>query len=328
MADTPSDLPTPPGGSEGLDFSNMPIEDLVQLTLHSAGENASRDLHDSLDDVAARIRERVANGDTGTPAPGSTAPGWGGGISSWLPWLALIVVGAIVGSAVGVSGLAGRPAGETTVDVPVSISESAPVFACVDGPLVARIPGGTRVLATERSDDSTWVGVRDPLTLGGTLWIGLGDVSLDDGVPALSALPVGGDCPTTVVTLPEPEPVVTQEPAPGPNPQPSVPSDITQPAILQYGGFPTSLQSCPGYDTSSLYAVASDNVGVVRVQVTWSGSSAGAVELSPSGGQWVGSITVPLDSSGPITVVFKAFDQAGNQSPIKSVKFNVSSCLI
>ncbi len=159
---------------------------------------------------------------TATPAPRPRAappPAGAAAFRRGYRGSALVVVGALVGTAVGVSGLAGRPVGETTVDVPVSLSDSAPVFACVDGPLVARIPGGTRVLATERSEDSTWVGVRDPLTLGGTLWVGLGDVSLDDGVPALEALPVGGDCPTTVVALPavEPEPVVTEEPTPGPS---------------------------------------------------------------------------------------------------------------
>ena len=57
------------------------------------------------------IRRRVADGDTGTPAPGPTAPGWGGGVSSWLPWLALVVVAGLGGTALGASGLVGTPVG-------------------------------------------------------------------------------------------------------------------------------------------------------------------------------------------------------------------------
>jgi hypothetical protein len=158
--------------------------------------------------VADAIRSRVAAGDPGTSVAGGTAPGWGGGVWSWMPWVGLIAVGALVGGAVGVSGAVGRPAGDVTVDVPVSIGESAPAHSCVDGPIIGRIAANTRVLAVQRSDDALWVGVRDPGALGGTIWVTLGDVSLDEGTPALDELPVGGACPETVVIVPTEEPVV------------------------------------------------------------------------------------------------------------------------
>lgn len=273
--------------------------------------------------VADAIRARVAAGDAGTSAAGSTAPGWGGGAGAWMPWLGLIVVGALVGGVAGVSGAVGRPEGETVVDIPVAIGDSAPIAACADGPIVGRIPAGTRALAVERSDDSLWVGIRDPRTLGGTLWVALGDISLDDGTPALAELPVGGACPEpAVVTLPAPEPVPSEEPAPQPNPPAPTP-DTTAPSI---GNINVQWSNCYFLVTVPV----SDNVGVASVNISWSGVPGGSSRpMTPQGGG-VWRLEVSGSSNvygGNYTFTVVATDSAGNSSQRVSAPTNIQ-CLI
>jgi hypothetical protein len=267
--------------------------------------------------VADAIRSRVAAGDPGTSVAGGTAPGWGGGVWSWMPWLGLIAVGALVGGAVGVSGAVGRPAGDVTVDVPVSIGESAPAHSCVDGPIIGRIAANTRVLAVQRSDDALWVGVRDPGALGGTIWVTLGDVSLDEGTPALDELPVGGACPETVVVVPteEPTPEPTEEPAPDPGPNPG-PSDTTAPKINTATGTPNPLYN---FDPLMLKVTAGDGVGVVGVTVSWSGEFTGSAQMSLVGSEWRYTFTPPDDDGGDIHFTFRARDAAGNVSSPVSI---------
>jgi hypothetical protein len=277
--------------------------------------------------VADAIRSRVAAGDPGTSVASSTAPGWGGGVWSWMPWVGLIAVGALVGGAVGVSGAVGRPAGDVTVDVPVSIGESAPAHSCVDGPIIGRIAANTRVLAVQRSDDALWVGVRDPGALGGTIWVTLGDVSLDEGMPALDELPVGGACPETVVVVPteEPTPEPTQEPAPDP-----APSDTTGPMLTSGNAKPNpiSMEGFPecGPTVAVVSVNATDPSGVKSVTATWSG---GTASLDRSGSQWKFSFSEATigsnDTNYPITLT--ARDNAGNKSSIV-VNVTVEYCLI
>lgn len=267
--------------------------------------------------VADAIRSRVAAGDPGTSVAGSTAPGWGGGVFSWLPWLAMIVVAGLVGVVVGVAGLVGRPPGEIVVDMPVAIGESAPASSCIDGPVVGRIGAGTRVLATARSVDSTWVAVRDPGVLGTTVWVRLGDVSLDAGAAALADLPVGAGCPETVVTVPvAPAPAPTEAPTSG---------DATAPTVVQAGAAPPTIWSPDGGSffpgTSVVSAVAQDDIGVDRIVATWptvdfvaggSRSIAGASGSFPFGPVvWNESLGY-ADRIVPITLV--AYDRAGNAS--------------
>jgi len=253
--------------------------------------------------VADAIRARVAAGDPGTSVSSSTAPGWGGGVFSWLPWLALIVAGAIVGGAIGVSGLVGRPEGGTVVDVPAALAESAPAYACVDGERIGRLAAGTRVLATQRSDDSRWVGVRDPGSVGSTVWVGLGDVALDGGMSALDALPVGGACPVAVVSTPTPTP--TPEP---------IPVDSTAPSISQVAANPPAVYVTNGTSTTITMTVT-DAGGVASVTATWSGATSGSAPLQRNGNEWTLVYQVPQGSpTGTITFTFVARDRVGNSS--------------
>lgn len=276
--------------------------------------------------VAEAIRSRVAAGDPGISVGSSTAPGWGGGAWSWMPWVGLVVVAGIGGTALGASGVLGAEATtETVIERTAVLNGTAQAASCPGGPIIDTLAGGTRVLVVERSEDVTHLGIRDPHDFSAVLWLRAADVVVDAREPAIDSLPIGDACPVVILTAPLP--VETAAPAPEETPVPvPVPGDTTAPAVLQYGATPLFLQSCSGYDTANLSAVASDDVGVTRVEVSWSGSSAGLAPLQPNAGQWVGSLTVPTSSSGPITLVFHAYDAAGNQSPEKAVNVNVSSC--
>jgi hypothetical protein len=261
--------------------------------------------------VADAIRARVAAGDPGTSVGSSTAPGWGGGVFSWLPWLALLVVGAVLGGAVGVSGLVGRPAGATVVDVPAALAESAPAYACVDGDRIGRLAAGTRVLATQRSEDLLWVGVRDPGSVGSTVWVGLGDVAFDGGMPAVEALPIGGACPVTVVSTPTPTPTPEPEPEPAPG-------DSTAPVISQASAT-SPFYSANGQSTT-ITGVANDNRGVTRVslQIVRPDGASSTVEMQSTGGSWTYVYSSqPHYQTGLYRFVLTAFDAAGNTSSVE-----------
>jgi hypothetical protein len=160
------------------------------------------------------------------------------------------------------------------------------------------------VLAVQRSDDANWVGVRDPGSVGSTVWLGLGDVSLDGGTSALDALPVGGACPVTVVSTPTPTP--TPEP---------VPVDSTAPSISQAGASPTQLFMVNLQRTTTITAVVTDSFGVSSVTATWSGAASGSAPMQRSGSTWTLSYTAPEGTpSGTITFTIVARDAAGNSS--------------
>ncbi|MEO5534658.1 MAG: hypothetical protein ABIR17_05945 [Pseudolysinimonas sp.] len=281
--------------------------------------------------VADAIRSRVASGDAGASATGSTAPGWGGSPRGWVPWVGLIVVAGIVGSVLGASGAFGRPAGETTVaNVPVELGQTAAIYECIDGPILGRVPANTRVLAVSRSEDSLWLGVRDPQTLGGTVWVQLGDVSLD--FPSyISDLTISEGCPTVVVTLPAP--VVTEAPAPPappapPKPNPPAPtSDTTPPTIGQQSVSPNPISSCDPAPSATVAANASDNVGVQSVSVSWSGAITGSTSMSFAGGtHWTYAFTPP-NANGSVTFKMQARDAAGNLSPFVSTSVLNYNCI-
>lgn len=261
--------------------------------------------------VADAIRARVAAGDPGTSVASSTAPGWGGGAGSWMPWLGMIVVAGLVGGVVGVSGAVGRPAGDTVVDLPAAIAESAPAYACVDGERIGRLSAGTRVLGVQRSEDLRWVGVRDPGAGGSTIWVNLGDLALDGGMPALEALPVGGACPVIVVSTPTPTP--TPEPVPVP-----APGDSTAPTISQASA--TSPFYSGNGQTTTVTAVASDNRGVTRVsvQIVRPDGATATAEMQNSGGGWTYTYSAQGHNQlGLYRFVLTAFDAAGNTSSVE-----------
>jgi hypothetical protein len=279
--------------------------------------------------VADAIRSRVAAGDPGTSVAASTAPGWGGGVSGWLPWLGLIVLAGIGGTALGASGvIAGEPreilAGYTAV-----LDDSAPAASCPGGPVIDELFAGDRVLAIARSEDSGYLGVRDPNDFARTLWFDRAVVVVDAGQADVDSLPIEA-CPVATVEVIEPAPVPTVEPEPEPEPEPVPgPSDTTAPSITQVGASETSIWDCAPDNQVTLSVVAADNVGVARVEVSWTGApGSGNAQMVKSGGQWQYTYTSPYPAFGNVTFTFKAFDAAGNASATKSVDVMTYDCPI
>ena len=152
-----------------------------------------------------------------------------------------------------------------------------------------------------------WVGVRDPGSVGSTVWVGLGDVALDGGMSALDALPVGGACPVTVVSTPTPTP--TPEP---------IPVDSTAPSISQASAS-SPFYSANGQSTT-ITAVASDNWGVTRVsvQIVRPDGVTSSANMERAGGSWTYVYnSQPHYQTGLYRFVLTAFDAAGNAASVE-----------
>jgi hypothetical protein len=276
-----ADIPTPP----------LDIDQMLTSVMGQVAQNAERQMHDELEALKEAndtrdamqafmdsLRQRVADGDTGTSAPGTTAPGWGGGVSSLLPWLAMIVVAGIAGTAIGLTGVLGVPVEQVTVlQSSASVITIAPTYACPGGPQVGQLRGGDHVVAVQRSDDSSYVGVRNPYNVGDVLWLETSVLVVDAGQPAVAGLPVGS-CPTAAIQYGTPEPVAPTDPDPAPNPNPPAPTpDTTPPSI----GKPVAT---PGNCYVLVTVSAADNIGVTSVTLSWSGPTVGSAAMQPQGG--------------------------------------------
>jgi len=257
--------------------------------------------------VADAIRSRVAAGDAGpSVVTGSTAPGWGGGVGSWLPWLGLVVVAAIGGTALGASGVLGAPLGEPDLGSTAVVRATAPASSCPGGPIVDELHAGDRVLAVQRSEDIDYLGVRDPRDLDTVLWLPASSLILDAGQPDVATLPVG-ECPEVVVTYVTPTPTPTPEETQPPPP----PGETTAPKINTATGTPNPVFNL---DPLLLRVTAGDNVGVVGVDVSWTGEFTGNASMSLVGSEWRYTFNPPNDGGGDIFFTFRARDAAGNVS--------------
>lgn len=281
--------------------------------------------------VADAIRSRVAAGDSGTSVGSSTAPGWGGGGWSWLPWLATVLVAGITGTALGLSGVLGVPVEQMSVlPSTASVVEIAPAYSCPGGPQVGQLRGGDRVVAVQRSDDDAYLGVRDPWNVATVLWVAASAVVVDAGQPALSTLPVGA-CPQATVQYGDPVPTAepTEEPAPQPKPPGPTP-DTTAPTISQWGvDRPRPEGICRAFvgEAGVVYAYASDDRGVASVAVSWSGAATGSAQMSLNGPRWEYSYNPPDGTPvGNVNFTIIAYDAAGNASPPRATSVPVLDC--
>ncbi|GHF23103.1 hypothetical protein [Pseudolysinimonas yzui] len=263
--------------------------------------------------VADAIRSRIAAGDPGTSVAGGTAPGWGGGVFGWLPWLGLVVLAGIGGSALGASGVIASETREVVAGYTAVLDDSAPAASCPGGPVIGELFAGDRVLAVARSDDSAYLGVRDPNDFARTLWFDRAVVVIDAGQADVDSLPVEA-CPvvTVEVVAPTPEPTIGPIPIPVPGPAPVPgPSDTTAPKINTATGTPNPLYNL---NPLLLRVTAGDGVGVVGVNVSWSGQFTGSSEMSLVKSEWRYTFTPPDPNSGDIHFTFRARDAAGNVS--------------
>lgn len=124
----------------------------------------------------------------------------------------------------------------------------------------------------------------------------------------------GGVCPTSEQLVDSPAPSddpseapPAPEPDPDPDPAPAPPSDTTLPTVQQ-----VSIDSnpCPAV----IEAVASDNVGVTQVTLSWSGVATGSAAMSLVSGTWRYLYDSENLPEGTMTFTAVARDAAGNAS--------------
>jgi hypothetical protein len=266
--------------------------------------------------VADAIRSRIAAGDSGTSVAASTAPGWGSGVGGWLPWLGLVVLAGIGGTALGASGVVGAPMHEVVAGYTAVLDDSAPAASCPGGPVIGELFAGDRVLAVARSEDSAYLGVRDPNDFARTLWFDRAVVVVDAGQADVDSLPVEA-CPVATVEVIAPTPVPTEEPEPG---------DTTKPTI---GAITMTMGNC----SFSVTVPAADNVGVAGVTLNWSNAqypvaSGSAAMTSQGGGVWAYEFIQDSMAGfpGDYTVSATVRDAAGNTATSASVTKNMQ-CL-
>lgn len=274
--------------------------------------------------VADLIRSRMAAGDTGTSAGGPQLPS---GFGGWTPWLGAGLAVAIIGGAVGASGLFNPAAGAAGAPAFIATGQSVSGGLCPGETGAATFGGGERVLALKRSEDSGWVAVRNPATYSGLVWLPVSVVVVDAGERRIGSLPIGG-CLVPIVTAeveppapdPLPAPAPQPEPVPGPKPPPVPPlpvGDTQAPVIQQAWATPTTLYST---QTAIIHVTASDNVAVTGVTASWSGPDSGTATLSKVGSEWQLSYTFPASAaSGTVTFTLTARDAAGNLSAAQTV---------
>ena len=266
------------------------------------------------------LRDSESPADTSGASSSAAAAGAGtagtAGLASWVPWAALVVVGGIAGGVLGVSGALGRP---VTVAPPVTagVVQTTEGYDCPGGTAVASFTPNQRVFVRERSEDGSWVSVRDPLNGLRTVWVPIGVITVDDGQAPPESLVVGG-CPEPVVVLTaleqapvEPAPQQPGPPAPPPPPPPPPVGDTTAPTI---SSATWSKPSIGLSDPTTLTVAANDDTAVTGVAISWSGAQSGSAQMSASGSQWLYTFTATPTASGTITFRVQARDAAGNLS--------------
>ena len=237
-----------------------------------------------------------------------------------------MAVTGLVGGGIGLSGIAGH-ATDTVVEFgAIGVSKTTPAFSCPGGAEITSLNRGERVLALGRNDDASWVSVRDPRSLGTTVWVPVGLVVVDDGEGAITDLPLGDPCPT--ISLPPGDapvapPAEPDAPQPGPAPAPApAPAADTTPPVIAVGAFSpnpvygtqANQGACP--TSTTVTVTATDNVGVASVTGATTAGPAGAqiTQVSHSGSSWVFKYQIDYEGGNSAAIVgFTAKDAAGNQ---------------
>ena len=244
--------------------------------------------------------------------------------------LALSVVGVIaagaVGATVALTGVITRPSVVAPLTSATIDSRTVNGYACIDGPAVATLDAGQRVLVVAQSADSNWVGVRNPNNVAQTVWLEQPLVTLDVAASLPETIPVGGACPVVTAELlaapqPSAEPTApgTTAPEPGPvNPAPPA-RDTIAPSLSSPTVQPVRLGCDPGSGPGNgiVTVAASDNVAVIAVQISWTGPYTGSASMTPNGSSWrytFDAHNLEPFGRGDVSFVMVAVDAAGNRS--------------
>jgi hypothetical protein len=273
---------------------------------------------------AAGVAEAVAAKAAVVGAGGAGAAGGGAGFTAWaIPAVvatAALIAGALAGQAWGSD--AGSP---DAVAVTLPANGSIPAAACPGGAESTQLDPGARVLAVERSEDSAFLGVRDPGNLSAIVWVAAAYAVPDSSVdslpiggcdeatdPIVSASPSASPSPSpsvepTETTEPEPEPEPTEtetsepEPEPEPEPDKQLPTfsngswDVARLCTPEVGG--------DGPFTAKYTVTVKDNVAVKSVTAT--SSAPGIVINGPTKSGSKYTFTVQRHGLDDVTVVLK-----------------------
>lgn len=268
--------------------------------------------------VADAIRSRLAAGDIGTPAQSSGFGG--GGFGPWLLGGAIVVIAALGGGAIGVSGLVGTPPAEHIQLTVLAVDATTDAYDCPGGTPVSTFTANERALVVARTEDSAWLAVRDSYDYSRTVWLPASVVSIDAGQGAIGVVAVV-DCvePQVVVNTPAPEPVA---PPVTVDARPQITGISQSEKIIYQNG------SAP--DRSVFSVTATDDRSVSSVKATWPATGdvpAGSADLVKSGGVW--TFTFGPFSSGSVpeaavAITFTARDSAGQASTTNTATVTVS----
>lgn len=251
-------------------------------------------------------------------APATAAAHAGRSVLTWLPWVGLVVVAGIVGGLLGPLGAFGRTTDLQLGSQGAHIGQAVDAAICIGGPGAGDFTPGERVLAVARSEDSSYLGLRDSAHFIRTVWVRATAVKLDPKQD-VSSLPVGGVCPK-VTEIPPVAPVAPVAPVkPGKPVTPPAAKDTTAPTI----GTPVAtFANC----ATKITVTATDNVGVTSVSISWTGTNTGSGSMTPVAGHWEFTADNHFHD-GSNTFKVTAHDAAGNSSPTTSVVATLQ-CLI
>jgi hypothetical protein len=262
-------------------------------------------------------------------------------VAAWLPWVGAIAVVGVVGGTLGLAGVFGHPTStQAVIASDASLTRTATAYACPGGPAIDALNAGDRVLAVQRSDDSSYLAVRDPRDLNRELWFRSADVTVDKSQAAIATLPVGS-CPEINSLLMPP----TNRSSKGGS-TPSKPTTPTKPSAPDTSapslGSPSATHgsvsdpvcvnhpSDPSREYAIISASASDNKGVTGVSISWTGpgSDHGSGSMHKSGSVWKFTFDpVSTTDTGTATFSLQARDAAGNKSSIRTINLQLMGCV-
>lgn len=303
--------------------------------------------------VAAAIQARVDATGASDGGAGGTGAG-GSGFSAWvIPaviGLAAIGGGLALGAATSSAGATGTSGSE-----PFTLAEGGgiPAALCPGGVTVVHLDPGARVLALSRSDDGTFLAVRDPGDLNRVVWVSSGLTEPDPGSD-VAALPVAGcdeassapsaEPSVTPSATPSAEPTETNEPEPEPEPTSTSkptkkptpkPTPVNDPPAMTLGSWSSSViagsgdpgdQFCTDPQSATINVTATDD-GTVSLTGTTDYGPDSLTQMSHQGSTWTFKYVANYGANaGPITVkvTFTATDDAGKTTK-KSKNISVAS---
>ncbi len=240
-----------------------------------------------------------------------SAQGERGAVPAWLLLvLAAVAGGAVVGAALGVSGVVDIVAEPATIS---AAADRASYYDCPAGSVLGALHRGDRVFLTGRDESGAWVEVRSPRHLDERVWVRAAHVEADAAVelqvrscqvPVVVAVEttttsstVVVDTTTTSTTVADTTTTVPAAPSVG-----SV-SATNNPIWEGYFSDTDNCTGAPGQPIrSSISAVVTAPAGVQGVVLLWSvGAESGSSQMSLSSGAYRGTLG-PFDAENPDVV--------------------------